>query len=355
MKPKHLISVVLLIILIISRLVVRHDSQLWTDEIEQIKHLTSFSKLIFVYLPHIPSGWPGHYVLTLPINTLFPGNKFALGTPGLIAHIAVFFSIPLVLKRLFQLEGKTNMLASTIARSAFILDTTFTFQSMEIRPYSVLPLLWILTACVTQSLFNIRWNKLMTFHRIKKVVVYSICFLIIFTWHFYGFIMTTSILLYIIAMKRFKSEFSKLEGAVIPFLFSTIAAIPLWRFFSSGSGKFKHPPLEMVPSFQELVSGNRGVMVVQSWQHILYVILIAFVFITIVYMTVKKNDSKESGTLIRGLMSRLLFLVIAPTVFIITLDIVHPYWILYRQFAWTALPLYLTLSAYIGQRLYTTR
>src|SRR3989344_3016581 len=104
MNKKTIITVTLLLFLLIMRVNVRSRSPFWTDEIEQVRNLRSVEYLIFEYLPKIPGGWPGHYFLTLPIQNLFPNNKFLLGLPGLLSQVGVFLLIPSVLKNVFSLD-----------------------------------------------------------------------------------------------------------------------------------------------------------------------------------------------------------------------------------------------------------
>src|SRR3989344_7761604 len=131
MNKKTLLTVALLILLIVTRVSIRSRSPLWTDEIEQVRNLRTVKYLLFEYLPKIPAGWPGHYLLTLPIQNLFPNNKILLGLPGLLAHVGVFLFIPNVLKSIFTLDRRRLAVSSFAARFLFTFDPYLTFQSME--------------------------------------------------------------------------------------------------------------------------------------------------------------------------------------------------------------------------------
>ena len=144
-----IITIVLFIILLAGRFTIRAKDNLWTDELEEIHNLTSVKHLLVEYLPFIPGGAPGHYLVSLPLQVLVPNNKFILGLPGLLGHIAVFLLMRHVVKSLKIVDEKGLPIVTLIARTGFVFDPTFIFQSMEIRPYSLLPLLWSLSLLLT--------------------------------------------------------------------------------------------------------------------------------------------------------------------------------------------------------------
>lgn len=344
MKKIPITTLLLLFLLVITRVSVRNSASLWTDELEQIKNLTSVSHLIFEYLPNIPAGWPGHYLLTLPIQMFFPYNKFLLGLPGLLSHIGVFLLIPKVLSGLFAIKAKHLAAATLIARILFIIDPFFTFQSMEVRPYALLPFIWILCALMSVALVNEKWKILSRSARITKMMCYAVFYFAIFAWHLYGFIMTISILVYLLIVKLQRKKAIKYVEAGVVLFISLILVIPLWMHFSQSSSQYILAPFEMFPSINEIISGKRGIMTVYSWQHAIFLLFAAWVLLAIVRAIFSLQLTKiDTKALIRLIFSTFT-LVAIPICIIVVMDIVNPYWILYRQFAWTALPAYLILA-----------
>lgn len=311
------LTIFLFITLIVSRISVRYFNNLWTDEIEEIKHLTTVKHLIFEYLPAIPGGAPGHYLLVLPFNLLFPYNKFILGFPGLLSHIGVFFLIPAAVRKLKLVNEKGINIVTLIVRAGFVLDPTFIFQAMEVRPYSILPLLWIISLLVLSNIFS--WKKSNLFGLFTGILT----LIVIIIWHFYGSLMLTSILVYFFLTEKmlFKGKILQLFSI----LFSILFASPLILFFSKGSFKYDFDSFEMLK------------IAYLNWQSYIYIIL----FSLIILLGIKYNLIKYK------LVYAFISLVASPIIIIFLLDIKNHYWFLLRQFAWTILPLYIIIGTLI--------
>lgn len=101
MKNIKTISVlIMLIVFIVFRIQVRSLNLIWVDEIAQINNSVSVNHLLNIYLPNIPGGSPGHYLLVLSVKSLFPNNIVMLYLPGLIGQISVFLFIPKIIEKL---------------------------------------------------------------------------------------------------------------------------------------------------------------------------------------------------------------------------------------------------------------
>src|SRR3989344_6213306 len=348
MNKKTIITITLLLLLIIMRVIVRSKSPFWTDEIEQVRNLRTVKYLIFEYLPKIPGGWPGHYLLTLPIQNLFPNNKFLLGLPGLLAHVGVFLFIPNVLKSIFALDRRRLAVSAFAARLLFTLDPYLTFQSMEVRPYAVLPFIWILCVLLSVTLFKEKWKVFNRMTKIIKILIYIAFYLLLFVWHVYAFIMTASIIFFLfIQLVRRNKYIYKRETAIV-LLTASILSVPIWKHFAQGTSRVALNPFEMVPTISEIISGQLGIMIVFAWQQLLYLICMAIIACASIITINRIHYRFDKSILFERLIFPISVLVLLPVLITVMLDITHPYWILYRQFAWTALPLYMVIVSVAG-------
>src|SRR3989344_4829767 len=243
MNKKTIITITLLLLLIIMRVIVRSKSPFWTDEIEQVRNLRTVQYLIFEYLPKIPGGWPGHYLLTLPIQNLYQNNKFLLGLPGLLVHVGVFLFIPNVLKSIFAQDHRRLSVSAFAARLLFTLDPYLTFQSMEVRPYALLSFVWILCVMLSVSLVKEKWKDLKNIKKVMRLFIYIIFYLLLFIWHAYSIIMTTSIMIFLILrLGLFKKHVNFGETAMV-ILSAGILSFPVLRYFAQGASRDTLNPL----------------------------------------------------------------------------------------------------------------
>ena len=319
-KSGSIFTLSLFIILIFSRLSIRNINSFWTDEIEQINHLTTMHHLVREYLPTIPGGSPGHYILTLPLNILFPNNKFIL-------------------------------FVSFITRVGFVLDPVLSAQAMEVRPYSMLPLLWFTVVFISLKLFILDTK----FPRsVFRIIILGIATVAIFIWHFYGMIMFVSICLFIVAKNKINiNKFLNKKSFIGIVLISIILSLPFWQYFSQGSHKFNFDTFEFLTMhIFNVYFYNQGSVKGLLLQNILYFLLLTAA-VLVSMKTLLDNLKAKSQERVYCILSIkiLLYLVIFPIAVILSLDILNRYWFLYRQISWVAIPFYIAVGILINSLL----
>lgn len=348
MNKRTVLTASLLVLLVVTRVNIRSRSPLWTDEIEQVRNLRTVEYLIFEYLPKIPGGWPGHYLLTLSIQNLYPYNKFLLGLPGLLAHVGVFIFVPNVLKSMFTIDHRRLAVSAFAARLLFTLDPYLTFQSMEVRPYALLPFVWILCVILSVSFVKEKWKDLKSMTKVIRLFIFITFYLLLFIWHAYSFIMTISIMIFlIIQLGLLKKHINFAETALVIFS-AGILSFPVLRYFAQGASRYALNPFAMVPSVSEVISGQRGIMIVFAWQQLVFLLTMALIVCTVIYTVRRLRSNVDKRVLFRQLVFPFSVLVLLPVIIIVILDIINPYWILYRQFAWTTVPFYLVIVSVAG-------
>lgn len=315
----------------------RSISPLWEDEIEEISHLISVKHLITQYLPSIPGALPGHYLLALLVNHISPGNKFLLGIPGLFAHIAVFFLIPTAIFHLHIVDKKDIPLLSLITRAAFVFDPRLTYQSMEVRPYSFLPLLWIFSVIVCSQFFKLNNSSLNQSKIFYHLIILTLLVTAIFLWHFYGFIMVISI--YVFMYTQQSENKNILTRSLYPIIVGTIISLPLWKYFTSGLSHYRHDTFGFI-------SNISGIATIYNFIYFLMFLLILYMIRKHLFLYIREI---KIGKLVMSKIVRILiYLVITPIVIIFILDVIQPYYFLYRQFSWVAIPFYIAMGILIN-------
>lgn len=348
-KLYFVLTTLLLLLLVYVRLTVRSINAFWTDELAQIDNLITLKHLIFEYLPVIPGGLPGHYLLTLPINLLFPRNKYMLGLPGLLSHIIVFLFIPTIIARLNIIDQKKIPLVSLIARIGFVFDPTYSFQAMEVRPYSLLPMLWMISVLLVSEMINFNDSKLERSQLFIRITFYTIVVTIVNLWHYYGFLMIASIYLFFMANKGliFNRKFLFCRAFYIIVL-SLILSLPVWIYFSAGSYQFNFDTFEMLPSaIMQIYAIDKGAIKGIVWQNYFYLSFLVFIILISVaaFITFLKRGLPTAAK--RYILDAIKFdiiLVACPILMILLLDLHNRYWFLLRQFAWTILPFYISIG-----------
>lgn len=342
---------VLFLLLIYTRVAMRYQTPLWVDEVEEIKNLISVKHIIFDYLPYIPAGSPGHYLIALALNMIAPGNKFVLGIPGLLGQILVFLFIPKIISRLQIIKSAQISTSSFIARVGIVFDPMLTFQAMEVRPYSILPILWVGSFFLCVRLLNFKFLDGRLFNRIIKLLIYIFEILIIFIWHFYGFIMVSSIFIYMLIKQKYFSIKKLLRFPAFSLIvISAVISLPIWKYFSAGSANYRHPTFELFPDMMQMISSSRGAIKSFFWQNIFYLIFLVIIIssLLVVLFRVKNKILLYDQKITMKSIKLVLFLVIFPILAILTLDLIHPYWFLYRQFSWTLVPFYIASGIIIS-------
>lgn len=343
------LTIILLILLIYTRISTRLTNVLWTDEIELMNNLKSFNYLIYEYLPRIPGGSPGYYLMILPLKFFFGGNPFILGIPGFVSHIVVFLLIPKIVSILVN-ESETQRVFTTIfARIGFVFDPSLSFQAMEIRPYAVLPLLWVLCFLLTHALVNSD-NKIIKDDKdVFKMASLSMCYFLLFIWHYYGFIITSTIYIYFIFNKKVSLDAFKIHiRSFILLTFTSIISIPFWKHFVSAYSFHRFNTFEWFNwDILKIYLLNQGTMQRTIPQHVLY---ISFLVITLFGMGImimklmRNRHTREAITIIRKSVKMLVFLVAFPSIVILAMDMINTYWFLLRQISWTLVPFYIVIG-----------
>lgn len=348
MKKKNLevvFTLLLLGVLVYTRLTIRASNPLWIDEINEISHLKSIHYLIYEYLPSIPSGVLGHYIMLLPLNTFFPGNKFILGLPGLISNLLVFLLIPTVISRLNITSKNETKIASFVARLGFVFDPRLTFQSMEIRPYSLLPILWILSLMLVTKIISCD-NTHDKDLKNKNVFLLMLASIFLWIWHIYGLVMSISTYLFFIFKTKLSKNIINLHyKSFVVICLSLFLFFPVWIYSARGSTISHLDTFEFLKNSEQAVNTviNKGYIRGITWQNYIYFALIVFSIIAIIWAVFTKGS-----LYLAQFLKMLAFLVLMPILVIFLLDFASEYWFLYRQFAWVALPFYIAMGILVS-------
>ena len=348
-----ILTAVLFVCFSVSRIYVRSVNELGTDEIEQVSNLISFKHLL-EYLPRIPGGAPGHYFITLPLNIVFPQNKYILGLPGLISQAIVFLFIPYIINILGITDKRKIRIVSMITRIGFVFNPTLTFQAMEVRPYSMLSFLWFVSVIFVNKIINFKKNQNGRSEIIIKSIVSVLSLSMILIWHYYGLIMvfTMYIYLYIFTDRRNLSDLLNIKR--IPnliLLTGVLCVLPVWTYFSKGSFTYNFNAIENLPisiSTEGIV--YKGVVQGITWRNYYYswfFLVVLFIFITYSLSYCCRKISYERTVVFKS-VKIMITSVLLPIILIFTLDIFNRYWFLLRQFSWTIIPFYISLGVFIS-------
>jgi hypothetical protein len=347
-RPVRLsITFCLLLLLLYLRIEQRITHEFWIDEIQEISNLKTLSYLLFEFLPTQPGGLPGHYLLVFPLQIIFPFNKYVLGLPGLIAHVAAFLLFPRVFAQLGLAPSGHSFFPASIARFGFAVNGTLAYQAMEVRPYSVLPLLWVLATLLagyTIRFFNHIDEE--TNPRRKAMVVAGIAagHLAVCLWHAYGVIMLASIYLFF-ALVSFDSIFRMVRRplAIGMAIVVAVITVPVWRFYSPGSSGWDFDTFEYIPrSFLGATRTVIDLLISLHWGRLSIVVLV-MIMAGMVILLAPRITSRQN--LLDGLFGRLFWLSVAlvtlPIMVILAIDLATSYWFIQRQFIWTAVPFWM--------------
>lgn len=339
----------LLILLLYTRVSTRIVNDLWTDEVELINNLKSFNYLIFEYLPRIPGGSPGYYLMILPLKIFFGRNPLILGLPGLISHILVFLLIPKIVS-ILAIESKTySAVIATFSRIGFVLDPSLSFQAMEIRPYALLPLMWVICFLLTHALVISDNNNIKDYKDLFKMASLSICYFLLFLWHFYGVIITLAIYIYFIFNKKVSWDAFRIHiRSIILLTFTSIISIPFWKHFVSAYSFHRFNTFEWFTwDILKIYILNQGTMQRTIPQHVLFLFFLAMIIfgMSILMMKLIRNRHvRLVNTIIVKSFKMLFFLVAFPSFAILAMDVMNTYWFLLRQISWTLVPFYMVIG-----------
>jgi hypothetical protein len=321
------------------------------DEIQQITNLTSLYHLIVEYLPEVPGGSPGDYLLTLPINKHFPFNKYMLGSVGLVSHILVFIFLPWAIKKLNVVHPEHIKLITIVARALFVFDPTFTFQSMEVRPYASLPFYWIVSLFLVSKLLRFDVNKKRSLSVVKKVITILLLTLL-FVWHYYTILMFLSIYIYLKLQLQLQSFKNLLKSQSTKLIFyASSAALPFWFYFASREPKYTYDTLSTIPIIiMQIYAIDKGEPKGLAWQNWIYFFMLVcmLVIIAIFLLSILTKYKILNQFSINTFVKMNFILVILPIFAILSLDLVKHYMFLYRQFVWTMLPFYISIGSLVS-------
>lgn len=339
-------TLLLLLLLIYIRLQVRSINTLWTDELAEINSLKSINYLINTYLPSIPGGYPGHYFLIFPLQQFFPYNKFILGLPGLISHILVFLYIPNVISKLQIVDKEKLFVTGFITRFLFAIDPMLSFQAMEVRPYSVLPLLWIIMFFLIMRLLNLDHQSFNFKNLFKNVIVWVPILFLLFNWHFYSVIMLLAIYIFMCLKKKISfSKFKIGKYSLIIILASIFSSLPVWSHFSRGSFTFDFDTIATIPvTIMQIYSIDKGFpkgLILQNWLYFFCLLIMLYIFIFQIWKAGTRTDKNYQEN---NFFKVIILMVFMPISVIFILDLVNHYGFWYRQFVWTMLPLYIAFG-----------
>lgn len=353
-KIKILVTLILLFLLIYFRVQVRILNEFSADELKEINSLQSINLLITGFLPTIPGGAPGDYLVVYPLHKLFPTNHYFLAIPGLVSHVLVFIFLPKAIAKLNIVSQKDNFLAATVARLFFVFDPTLTFQSMEIRPYANLPFYWVINVFIVSRLLKLVDNNI---RACIKSLIFSLLFVFLLTtlfiWHYYMIIMFLSIYLFLIFEVK-KQFFIKLfsRKSFYAILASIILTFPFWKYFSSQTGVFPYNTFGWlgmtIAQIYAIDKGGQKGLAWQNWIYFIFLLCMIILFLTISIIFVRNKSKLNIKVYINNYFKINIFLVVLPLAVILTLDVLTSYMFLYRQFVWIMLPFYIANAVAIS-------
>jgi hypothetical protein len=349
-KPvRYAIILCLLALLLFLRIQERVTNEFWDDEIHLISNLLPLEHLLFEHLPDQPGSSAGHYLLTALIQYVMPNNKYALGFPGLIAHVIVFLLLSRLLLTMKLTKPGATFWPATVTGAGFAINATLAYQSMEVRAYSLLPLLWVLSVFLAHTtirfLDSARSSNMGRSGWLRMAGILlahaGICI-----WHIYGLIMLLSIYTFF----AFTSWPLFLRAARRPLtigliITTSIMAIPVWLFFSGGSlvrsdDTFEHIPLTLSGMTSSILGNLAGRPDLSLG---IITLIVALGGLT---LSAYRGLRNRQG-IVTDLWPQIclyVVLVAAPIGMILVTDIVTQYWFLQRQFIWTAVPFWMGIG-----------
>lgn len=335
-----------------ARLWTRQINTLWLDELAELGSLSSLKYLIGEYLPKIPGGAPGHYLIVYPLQKIFPYNKFILGTPGLVLHILVFLLIPTVIKNLQILSAKGVSTAALVARIGFAFEPTLTFQSMEIRPWGFLPFFWILLIMVIFQL--IRLDSLDIKKQKLTCLLLGFILWIAFIMHYYVAIMALSICCFFLFQQK-KFHLAKLIRlpAFYVLLITCLLAFPFWLYFLKDSFIFGYDTVKTVPIvLMQIYALDKGFpkgIFVQNVVYFGFILFMMGIIISVIGSFFTQKLRRKNMVYTNSMIVMLWFLVFLPIGIIFSLDLYAKYMFLYRQIVWVMLPFYIAIGVGVAR------
>jgi len=299
--------------------------EIWTDEIEQLRGVSkSLHWLLFVYLPGIPGGFPGDYLLTWPFAHLST-NKWILTAPHIPLMLLSFYLLFLICKAEFR-----TIWGPFVVFALFAMNPNLIFHALEIRPYAsllalVLAMYWVSFRAVQTDSWPMR-----------RQIAWGIWCWFILLFHAYGLYLLVFLLTYHLIFSRGERPWiPTFKRFFIPTLIAGLLALPLWIYFANPDhiSMYQYDTyLYSGGSARQLLAfvfGNLG----DIGRHHAWIIPMVLIFFSLVLPDPKR--SKRFGFLLLN--------VLCPIAFIYLSDKQVHYWFLQRQFIWV-MPLWSILA-----------
>ena len=276
--------------------------------------------------------------------------------PGLVSQALVFIFLPHIISRLNVVSPKYNFAAATISRLLLVLDPKLTFQAMEVRPYSVMPFIWMVMIFIISSLLKLDNRRISPIVTFQTIAIFLLT-LLLFWFHSVSAIITISIYTFFIIKQKenfFKNVITKKSLSLL--IVCIIFSLPIWNYFSSNNCRFCERNnynilVTSITSLQEIYAINKGAFNDIKIQNILYFISLCIMLGLTVYETStflinrlhKKVRIKNTFFIIN------LPLVILPLIIIFLSDYLSHYGFWLRQFSWVMVPFYISISSVLSQ------
>lgn len=293
----------------------------WTDEIVQLEALRGYSlkNLLVSYLPIIPGGFPGDYLLTWPMAQV-TSNKWALAAPHIMATLLTF-GLFLKIRR----DERGHPLATAVALLMMTLNRNLIFHDFELRPYGVLPLLALGSYWATDRMFHRQ-----TYTRQDAVLWIGWVFTLLL-FHTYGILILGSLwmfqLLKSIPLSRLvRAQVWRLAGLTA---LAVTLALPLWLFYAKVPGTHHDPFAYCRPSVSGVLAFFLGNLGDWGWRF-------SWIPGTLLMFS---SCFFVQDTRWRPHLLFILVLLVIPLGMIFMSDVLCHYWFVQRQFTW-AMPLW---------------
>lgn len=355
-RNRLFITLSLFFIFIFTRIYVRLSNNFWSDESAELNSLTNIRQLLTFYLPGITAGYPGHYLLMFPVFKLFGNNRILLSLPGLMSQAVVFCLIPKIIFKLKVITKEQIFFASTVTRILFLLDPKITFQAIEIRPYSVMPFIWVIILFLTSQIIYFDRLEFSGKNMIKTVEIFFIL-LLLFYFHSVSAIMAISIYgFFMFRIKIYKLKDIIFRRSFIILFLCFILSLPVWKYFSAASctfcyvnhfNTFKTAQVTLM----ELYAINKGSFNDIKIQNVLYFIALCLMLIILIgeiIVLIKSLIQHNYLIILKPFYVLNITLVLIPLLAIFVGDYMNRYGFWLRQLAWVMLPFYISIGAVLS-------
>lgn len=200
--------------------------ELNTDELNQLNYTTSDHILPFwnKYTAAELTAFPGDYLLTLPFIKVLGTSKWAIAVPHIIVTVIGFYFLYLICARYLK-----TALAWVITFSILALNSTLQYHSFELRPYAVLPTLYLAVFYFSETIVcNYQQTS-----RSKKFLI-GLFFVLVVVYHAYGIMMIALCLFYFILSESKDRPFISSLRLIAPFAIGfSLIALPLFLWYAT--------------------------------------------------------------------------------------------------------------------------